>query len=150
MSYYILFNQTIPKQNHVYGLNEQEIAQQITSQSGHWLEFEYFEVFTVDELVVLKFSAHSSIDLLSGTVSFQRNWKWARKALCVAITDSPVFKKRFNSKIIECTGLSHDHSWSCVKKMIRYLLDGATITTCLSSLAPHRRWLKMCNDVFFK
>ena len=46
----------------------------------------------IEESIFLKCSTDNSIDFLSWRASFWRNIKWARKALCVAITDSLVFK----------------------------------------------------------
>ena len=63
----------------------------------------------------------------------------AWKALCVAIINSPVFKKLFNGKCTICTGPNHDHNWLYKK----WLFDGATITTCLSSLASDGGQFKM-------
>ena len=42
-------------------------------------------------------------------------------------------------------GPSHDHNWKKkkLKKMVRNLLDGAAIATCLSSLVPQRWQFKM-------
>ena len=67
---------------------------------------------------------------LSRTASFRHYMKWACKALCVAITDSPVFKKRFNNKRSVCSSPSYDHNW---KK--RYQIDESTIASCLVSRA---------------
>ena len=40
------------------------------------------------------------LKILSRTISFWCNMKWAGKALCVVITDSTVLKKCFNSKLM--------------------------------------------------
>ena len=60
------------------------------------------------EPVLLKFLTNNNVDFQSGTASFQRSMKWACKALFVTITDSSVFKKRFNCKRTVYTGPSHD------------------------------------------
>ena len=46
--------------------------------------------------------------------------KWTRKALCVAITDSPLLKekKSFTSKNTVCTGSSHDRIWKIKDKTL--------------------------------
>ena len=62
--------------------------------------------------------------------------KWAGKTHGIAITVSLVLKKRFNSKCMVYTSPSH---WSYLKNMVRYWLDGAIITTCQNSLAPHKQ-----------
>ena len=38
------------------------------------------------------FSTQTNTNFLSETASFRHNMKWARKAVCVAIKDSPVLK----------------------------------------------------------
>ena len=82
-------------------------------------------------------------DFLFRKVSFQCNMKWAQKALCIAITDSPVLK--INLKANTCNApiqarIITDHIG---KKMVKHLLDGATIATCPSLFATHKWQVKM-------
>ena len=51
--------------------------------------------------------------------------EWDQKVLHVAITESSVLKKCFNSKHAVCTGPSQNHSWSFKND----LLERATIAT---------------------
>ena len=89
-----------------------------------------YSFLLIDEPAVLKFWTHDNIDFLSGAAWFWHNMKWARKALWVAITDSPILKKtHFNSSVLEFIW------WSSLivyeKEMIRHYLGRAIITTYL-------------------
>ena len=75
----------------------------------------------LEKTLLLKFSTYSSINFLSGTALFRRNMKWARKALCVAIIDSPVEKKCFNWKCLVSTSPSYYCKWSYQAKNMKRL-----------------------------
>ena len=125
-----------------------KIEQQIVSQFGHFLEFLMFQdlpasFLIIDEPVVLKFSTNSSIDFLSGTASFWCDTKWPQKILC-SNYKFPNLKK-FQQQTYS---VYHSKPWLYLiifrkKELIRHLLDGTTIATCLSSLAPYRCHFEM-------
>ena len=70
--------------------------------------------------------------------------KWAQKALCVALADSPILKNTFQQQIC---GIHQCKPLSFLEKMIRHDLVVANKATCLNSLAP-RRWQFKMFEVF--
>ena len=101
--------------------------------------------FNKEQQFLFFYLTHGSF--LSGTASFRPYMKWAWKTLCVVIIDSPVLKKSASAANAQYAPvqavLLTDHIW---KKMVGNL-DGVTITTFISSLAPQRWQFKM-SEVF--
>ena len=55
--------------------------------------------------------------------------KWARKAFCIGIKDSPVFKQ-LSSKFTVSTSPSHDRNWSYLKNIVRFFFYTIHLSWC--------------------
>ena len=80
------------------------------------------------------------LKILSGIVSFWHNMKWAQKALCLTIINSPDLKKKKKKKKKRFKQQMHSVHWSKWLNLVDggNTLDKQVIMIALSSLVPQR------------